>query len=83
MMIDIFKKKMGKSYDLTSLFINGHKEEYRRTLWLLKPTRLLDVQSNARLLSNDVPPEPVEGGSTAVAGAPRVFQRSFRFFPKH
>lgn len=30
------------------LFINGLKGEYMRTLWLLKPVQLLEVQSNAR-----------------------------------
>ncbi|KAI4384698.1 hypothetical protein MLD38_002817 [Melastoma candidum] len=38
-----------------SLFINGLKDEFKSTLWLLKPTDLLSVQANVRILSGDVP----------------------------
>lgn len=54
-----------------SLFING-LEEYRRMLWLLKPTRLLDMQSNARLVSDDVLSDQTNGGTT---GPVKGFQR--------
>ncbi|KAI4364755.1 hypothetical protein MLD38_020809 [Melastoma candidum] len=38
-----------------SLFINGLKEEFKSTLWLLKPVDLLSVQASVRILSSDVP----------------------------
>ncbi|KAI4302811.1 hypothetical protein MLD38_038514 [Melastoma candidum] len=46
-----------------SLFINGLKEEFKSTLWLLKPTDLLSVQANVRILSGDVPPNRMGGSS--------------------
>ncbi|KAI4340387.1 hypothetical protein MLD38_025228 [Melastoma candidum] len=36
-----------------SLFINGLKDEFKSTLWLLKPVDLLSVQANVRILSRD------------------------------
>ncbi|KAI4370841.1 hypothetical protein MLD38_019144 [Melastoma candidum] len=56
-----------------SLFINGLKEEFKSTLWLFKPTDLLSVQANVRILSNDVPLGRVGGGSKPL----RVWNRPF------
>lgn len=63
------------------MFINGLKEEFRQTLWLLKPACLLDIQSNARLISNDISPEHTRVGPNVGAGLPRMFQRGLVHFP--
>ncbi|KAI4385691.1 hypothetical protein MLD38_003686 [Melastoma candidum] len=55
-----------------SLFINGLKDEFKSTLWLLKPTNLLSVQANVRILSNDAPPGRLGGGAKPL----RVWNKS-------
>ncbi|KAI4312947.1 hypothetical protein MLD38_023180 [Melastoma candidum] len=55
-----------------SLFINGLREEYRNTLWLLRPTDLLSAQASARLLTRDVPPD---SGSAGLARLNRPINR--------
>lgn len=67
--------------DHLSLDINELKEEYRRTLWLLKPTQLIGVQSKARLLPNVTQPKQVREVADVIVGLIRGFSHSFVPFP--
>lgn len=50
-------------------------------MWLLKPISLIDAQSNAHLISHDVPPDPLNGVTIVMPGPPRVLQRGLTRFP--
>ncbi|KAI4321267.1 hypothetical protein MLD38_034666 [Melastoma candidum] len=57
---DVCLRKVLEKIDLpmsfqVSLFINGLKDEYKTTLWLLDPTDLLAVQTKVRILCDDKP----------------------------